>query len=65
MRKTTKATLEDRLAQVVDLRALLVPITSAVVCAETVETPEDFDANLDAVEDGIKELLAALKEIRS
>lgn len=64
-KKTTAATMEDRQAQAPDLRAHLAPITEAIDCAETCDTPEDFDANLDAIEDAIKELTALLKEIRS
>ncbi len=65
MTKTTLENMEDRQVEVADLRTFIGQIEDDLGGAECCETPEDFDANLDAMVTAAKALIARVEEIRS
>lgn len=65
MKPTTDDNLEDRLGELPDLFSTIETITEAIKCAETVETPADFDANIEEAIRACLVLLGELKAVRS
>lgn len=61
---TTADNLVDRQGEIDDIKKLVEQLTDALTCAETCETSTDFDANIEGAFDSIKEITAALKELR-
>jgi hypothetical protein len=61
---TTADNLEDRQAEIDDIKKLAQALLDSLDCAEGCETPTDFDANIEAVFENMKEITAALKELR-
>ena len=61
-KKTTEENMDDRQAEICDLREKLNAVGDSLSCAEDCETPEDFNANtaeaLSGLQDVIKELKA-------
>lgn len=62
---TTTENIEDRQDEIDDIKKLAQTLLDSLDCAESCETPKDFDANVDAVDENLKEITAALKELRS
>ena len=65
MSKTTVNNLDDRQCEMPDVATILEQAGDSVRNAESCETPEDFDANLDATADSLQEALDAIKTIRT
>lgn len=63
-KKTTTENIDDRQADLDELSAALSGATEALSDAECSETPEDFDANIDALISYAKALLEAARELR-
>lgn len=56
MTKTTVGNLNDRQANVADLRQILSSLEDDLINAESCETPADFDANMASFIEGAKQL---------
>ena len=61
---TTVDNLEDRQGDIDDIKKLAQEVLDSLDCAEGCETATDFDANIEAVLESMKEITAALKELR-
>jgi hypothetical protein len=64
MKKTTDANLDDRLCELEDISVTADAIREAIACAESVETPADFDANIDEALEQARGLVKALDKLR-
>jgi len=63
--KTTLDNLDDRMSEIYDIQQVVNNLVDAISTAESVEKPEDFDANLDEAETLLKTLSAMLTELRA
>lgn len=63
--RTTTENIEDRQAEISDLESVAEQIVGALDCAESCESPKDFDANLDEVIVLAQDLIAAIRILRS
>ena len=61
---TTAENVDERRERLSDIKPLLRQLESAFDCAESCETPTDFDANLRDMDDAIGAILLAMKEVR-
>lgn len=52
------------MGEITDIRAAVSQADDALMNAESCETPEDFDANIEAALDSLKEAIDAIKETR-
>jgi len=64
MSKTTEKNMDDRLCLVDDVKGPLQEALDALDNAGSCETPEDFDANMDDVLEGLKAAVAEAKAVR-
>lgn len=65
MTKTTEANLDDRMGDLDEIRSSVSEADDALSNADSVETPEDFDASIDEAIDALKTALKDLKALRS
>ena len=64
MSKTTENNFDDRQADVSDIVTTINAAVEALDNAESCETPEDFDANVDEALEGLKAAISEIKGLR-
>jgi ElaB/YqjD/DUF883 family membrane-anchored ribosome-binding protein len=65
MTNTTEDTIDERQGEVEDLSKACESILESLGCAESCETPEDFDANIDEALAEARSLVKAIEALRS